>query len=272
MKNQIGVSLVCGLRKSPKRLLKCLNHDYWVEATRRMKEMGFNFIQGLPLRGITEKTIREIQEILPIRYAERSWNLYSRWLLPFRMTKINKTGPKLEDIILFPRPRISQEIFWLMMEVGILGKDGIVEIAHGIDADYRSTKYLETSPGLWLRPEVIVTLPFRGLVVDLYHLRRAPRDDEKVNTPLNTNRDISRLGVWQESLPMLLKKAKLIHVSPNRDNDELERFIASKPTELEEMLRVIKDSGFNGDYVVEAVFKSWDDLQNFHDRLGKLIE
>jgi hypothetical protein len=58
-----------------------------------------------------------------------------------------------------------------------------------------------------------------------------------------------------ESLVKFLPYAALIHLQPSQDFDELNRFLRRQDTELEEMLRIIRQHGYDGDFIVETCLK-----------------
>lgn len=243
-------------------------------AARQAREAGYEFLQVLPFRGVKENT----KLPLPISYIEEAWNPGS--LVEVISGKIKKMSrpPKLEDWLFFPERIKSTEIFlsWLIFreEWAILHKLFLRR--------HFKRALLEVSPGIWLNLKEIKKFA-RGkrkiLCLDLWHLRRDSREDELLSKPAHLP-PVSPLGPWQESLKELLPYTFVIHISPQRDFDELSACLAGKPTELEKMLKVIKDFGFEGDYIVEATLglggfnfrKLKKVMKEFHDWVRRLIE
>lgn len=239
MRNEIGISLASGLPWSayfPNNFL------------RKVKEMGYKFVGILPFRlaGQLDTTI------VPIRYIEKAWNDGCIWSYIHGKITGCLQSSGLHDVAFFASTNESEKLFRILKKQ--TRAQGVVhEYANLFD---NPDNLLEISPGLWADPtgivkEIVVTSGFRQpFVIDTYHLRRKPRDDERAKV-LNLD-GISRLGDWKESLPLFLPHTSLIHVSPNRDNDELQSFISGEKTELEEMLRLILAGGYKGPMMVEA--------------------
>jgi hypothetical protein len=234
------------------------------------KISGYDFLQILPIRGIGAK----FKPKLPIKYAEGPWNDGS--VISFIKGVITKDplAPQLIDVIMFPEKSLALNIFKKLRN-----RKRIKTIVHSLDIG--EDQLLEVSPGLWLTPEdIIKKINHRKiLVLDLYHLRRHPRPDELVGKPEHIKKETSLLGCWKESLQILLPFAKLIHVSPSRDYNELDNFLSRRNSELEEMLKFIRDNNYKGDFVVETTlkFKGLNlfllvkTLEEFRKKIDKII-
>lgn len=221
--------------------------------TRWAEEAGFDFIQGIPLRGINQRVIENSP--LPILFCEDAWNPGTLWQVIMGKMRKDPTAPKPHDWLLFPGPKQCEIIYLEMIQAGA------IPVVHYL-GHMGETSLLEVSPKLGLSPQAVAkAVRARRLVLDTYHLQRPPWPDE-----ISYNVEgVSPLGDWHESLTVLSPYAALIHVSPHRDKPELQEFLAGQPTELEEMLATIITGGFNGPMVVEATLG----LKGFNQKLLK---
>lgn len=251
------------------------------------REAGYGFLQALPCRG---SEVLMPGGSLPVKYLEPAWRggdgegHGSLWQVLCR--RKDPTGPRIEDWLFFENPRKLRKSWERqtdrVREAAVILHDHyefvvharIVEVSHGVSHGgfpEMHKRLLEVSPGLWLTPEQILELDRPapdGLVLDTWHLRRKPRDDEEYRrayqmfgiepgeaqvtyVPCSFQ---NPLGWWKESLPILLPHTKLIHVQPRRDDggEELRKFIRSEPTELGSIIARARLHGYEGDFVVEA--------------------
>ncbi|MCL5795656.1 MAG: hypothetical protein M1338_04875 [Patescibacteria group bacterium] len=242
------------------------------------RDAGYDFLQISPIRSIGVG----YHPVLPVRYLENIWNDGNP--LEFLKGKFakNPLAPKPIDVVLFPGKTYAAAVYEKLQS-----RPGITTIVHSLE-EYTLLKtsgkdvLLEVSPGLWKYPSEIVETAkyYKMFVVDTQHSRRDPRPDELLKRPPTILRSNSMLGDWRQLFKELLPRTKVIHVAPLRDNEEIFRFLSYQKTELAQMLRVIKDSGFRGDLVVETVLKEKglnakllkDTMKYFRQRIAEIIE
>lgn len=238
----IGVSLASYLPLSGKNPFK---------AAEIAKEDGFEFVQGLPFRGFQKTTKLELQNLpLPIKYVQRAWNPVNNLFQAILGSPTYQGGMRttVADWWFFPNPLESEIIFKKISDFPFEGKKPtIIDIlftewstGHLIELCPRSGKNI---------PEILSWLQACGdekpLVLDLYHLRRPvwEQRQEQGHT----------LGNWKDSLPKLLPRTSNIDIQPHRENNEQAMIKKGEKTELEDMLKIIKHGGYEGDFLVEAM-------------------
>lgn len=246
MKNTLGISLACYLPWSayfPNHMIK------WAS------NAGYYFLQVLPFHNTSD-----LKSNIPVSYLERTWNEGNFWKMIKGRIKNDANSPKIHDILFFPNNRRSEEIFQKLLWK--FSPQVIVHSWKDFEASQR-TGLLEVSPGMWITPEQIREKIERKnsqldkekpLVLDFFHLRRAPRENELTNKPTGIKSDNSLLGKWKNSLEILLPHTSLIHLSPLRGGiiSELENFLDGRETEFEEMLVFSLKQGYEGPLIVEA--------------------
>lgn len=194
---------------------------FWPLAmTNIAKNIGYEFVQALPMRKVDKDYLDHTS--LPILYYEEAWHPGS--LAEMACGKIG-----LMDWIFFPDKERARTISSLFEE------KGIISIGHDFDDLYR-TDLIEPGPGMQKNiDEILAALHVYGqkqVVLDLFHIRE--------------------IGSWNSSINKLAPYTQLIHFQPLRQSDELERFLRSENTEVENMLRAMLSYGFDNNIVVEA--------------------
>lgn len=246
MKNTLGISLASYLPWSA----------YFPDwAIKWARQAGYYFLGALPFH----KTA-DLKSNIPVAYLERAWNEGDFWKMIQGMISDDANTPKIHDCLFFPNAKHSEEIFQKLLWK--FSPQVIVHTFRDFEASQRTT-LLEVSPGMWLAPEQIREKMERKnsqlgkekpLVLDFFHLRRAPRKDELINKPVGIKSHSSLLGNWKNSLEILLPQTSLIHLSPLRGGIicELENFLDAMDTEFEEMIIFALERGYQGPMMVEA--------------------
>jgi hypothetical protein len=213
-------------------------------AARQAKAAGYQFLQVLPFRGLWHRisviNYRALS-ILPVRYLEDAWgrppSLCGISLSPF-----------------FPSQKRTDLLFEGIRGTYVGGDGRRPQV---IGHDFKDPQTLvEVHPGLWMTvDEILEEAEQRGqrspLVPDLWHLRHDAIGEWLAIRPTNVTVG-TLLPNWQVSLPRLLPKSGVIHLSPRRDRDEFGDCLAHRPTELGEMLACVREAGWRGHFVVEA--------------------
>lgn len=228
-------------------------------AEKAAREGGYKFLQALPFR-----YMEGVGKIVPISYLEHGWNPATSLGQVVRGVFTNDPlAPKLIDWAFFQNRDECERTYQHLLQTH---RPRIIAHEFGEETDL-----VEVHPGLWMSPERIVEeVEKRGLhrplVIDLWHARRPPRQDNLVKKPQGIP-SVSLLGAWQTSLPKLLPHTCVIHVSPRRDGEELEACLRGKPTELGDMLSCVQEARVPIDaFVVEATIGigglRWNRLTN----------
>lgn len=170
------------------------------------------FFQGLPFRQFHKLNIQ-------CRYVEEPWP---------GIKYINKTWRWTEEVtardkVLFTSPPLARE--WLREQV--FGE--ATKVDHSFEG-----KLVEIHKGLGDVNDILDKINnSSNLVLDTYHFRQL-----EWYTP----------GL----LSGLVPKTKLVHVQPLRKDAEWDQFIRGNETELESMLRRIRELGYDGDFIIET--------------------
>jgi hypothetical protein len=204
-------------------------------------------LQVLPFRGIGPGFFPS----LSVCYLENVWP--GGEIGAYIKGKLLKDSlaPRTPYAILFPdrsRAKIVYEALGKREEVKV--------ISHSFE-ELKDDQLLEPSPAIWMTPiEIIKAVKFeRRLVLDTYHIRRKPKHSELEKRPDGIVGSDSMLGDWHESIIKFLPYTALVHIQPSQDFDELNRFLQRQDTEFEEMLKIIKQYGYDGDFIVETCLK-----------------
>lgn len=226
----IGYSLACILPWpviDPKKALKLIE---------LLRLFGYDFLGLLPFRNIN-KIIASLP--LPSYYLGGAWNAGN--FRDFLCQKI-----KLHDWIFFPDVQESELSFQNLARI-----PGVQTVGQTIE---ELTKYdlAEVSPRMW-RTVVGILQAIDGktcLVLDTAHMRREANDFDRKFAPKGINLEQSLLSIWGVVISELIKFTSLVHIQC-KDGQELECFLAGKPTELEEMLKLMKSLSYQGPYMAE---------------------
>ncbi len=192
---------------------------YWpLVMTDMAKDIGYEFVQALPMRKVDKYYLDHAP--LPILYYEDAWN-------PGSLVEMVHGKIRLMDWIFFPDKKMVHTISSLFKE------RGIISIGHDLD-DLDRADLIEPGPGMQKNIDEILTALHgqKQLVLDLFHIRE--------------------IGSWISAISKLAPYAQLIHFQPLRQSNELECFLRSENTEVENMLKTMMSYGFDGNIVVEA--------------------
>lgn len=248
-------------------------------AVRAAKKAGYEFLQVLPLRGMTlcgRSRVTSIIGDMPVDYVEDTWNT-AQSLMQVLIDKARQTAnaPTLLDYAIFPTGKNADRVLGELL--GLYGLPGekprfidhsfgsgktLARILDGLfngelwKKVYIQSELVEVHPGLWLTLDEIFEKVRGGisdqpLVLDLWHLRHEATPGWLASRPAHITAG-SLLGRWQDSLPRLLPYSRVIHVSPSRERPELEACLRGESTELGEMIDCIRQSGWDGDLIIEA--------------------
>lgn len=231
-----------------------------------------DFIEILPTRGISAKTIFDIH----VRGISEAWNPGTLQEVISGKIKKNSLAPKFQDWIMFPSKEECQKRFTQLRK-----KYKTYITVHTIKEWKKYNNlgikvYLEVNPGLDMTViEILDWVKNKGkiLALDLYHLRRNLRKDEI--TKLNITDPTSKLSHPRSTLVKLLPYAGIIHLSTDRETDELEKFLLPKEyPEFYNLLKLIADKvekgEYKGDFLIEIVPANKIELLIFPLWLGKI--
>ena len=167
---KVGVNIVSCLRLGLSGIFRGTLFDPQA-AIKLALEAGMDFLQILPLRGMTQS----LPSGIPCTFCEGAWNAgtFLTWLT--RTKGIAGSPMNLHDCVLFPSPDKCEALtdFWT--------KAGSKLIQHELGGDL-----IELYPGLNKTPEELLKLLLgsnQRLVVDAFQLLRNYRPDEIVADP-----------------------------------------------------------------------------------------
>lgn len=191
---------------------------------------GFDGLQGAPTRGIplegTNGYLQKVAEILPIYLFEATWSdKPEEWEALERIVFENGEAAKTRYRAL------------------TLAAPNAAEIFH----DLGPSRLVETHPGLWMTPQQVAAAAEQdgvGIVWDTYHVRRRFLFDHQLDQQpdgVDPQTLLDSWSRWHTSLVALGPFIRVVHVQPLRGTDELRRWLNGETTEIEGMLRRLKE-------------------------------
>ena len=194
-------------------------------------EAGYAGLQVLPTRGMLSRPNLS----LPVKYLENVWYIDNP-----------DSCPTLIDRPFFPDLEASQDLFYDLRDY-----PGVREIAH----EFKSGSMLvEPHHGLWMSPDDIVSAAHQRnarLVLDTWHLREPLNANQLHSFPGGTVPPVSFLGTWQDAVRILGPLTNVVHVQ-TRSYRELMATLDNEPTELAQMVELIREHTESPDWVVEV--------------------
>ena len=246
--------------------------------TERLRDDGYTFVSALPLRNIVDEKGDVKGCRLPIWFLEKAWNpTQSKGVIGLMevvrgIAIKDPFAPKIHDFIAFPNKEKADDEFRGMVERLGLERNPPTIIVHHLSGieEFKWTlgpeidTIIEINPGMLKSWGEILTTdalleelecpassPVSGVVLDTNHIRRGLRSDEAVRTMsyhgLPTRES---LGVWEDTIQQFVSHTSLVDFQ-GKSSDEIFQTLDGKNTELNQIMRYIRDEGYRGPVRVE---------------------
>jgi len=226
-----------------------------------LREAGYDFLQIVPTRGLGG-AIKEVATILPVEYTQQPWDPARNFWEGLRGGLVNTSDkPDLLNFAIFSTEKERGQVWESLFREDAQHPLMIVD-NFAMDPTYQNS-LIEIHVGLGLTPSQIVEnlkrMPLElPAVVDLGHLRHPATEKYRRHWPRDVQKaynkaEMGPIGDWPTSLRATLPFARAIQVQ--NVPGELEACLAGQSTVLEEMLALIREASFSGDYIVEVRLK-----------------
>ena len=250
-----------------------------VEAlTERLSEDGYEFASALPLRNIVDEKGDIKGCRLPIWYLEDAWNPTQSAGIAGLMEVVrgiatkDPLAPQIHDFIAFPdKEKADDELKRMVERLELEGNPPTVVVHHlsGIEefkwgSGPTIDTILEINPGMLANQGEILTVDalleelsypassrVSGVDLDTRHIRRNLRPDEVAKTvSLPGTPTRTSLGAWENTIQQFVAHTSLVDFQ-GTSPEEVFQTVAGKNTELNQIVRYVKDTGYKGPIRVE---------------------
>lgn len=251
-----------------------------------LKQAGYTSLAAMPLRWVVEKDGSIRQFALPIKFWGQAWGQERNKNTEFNRVaslvgdvwheKVMKNGEANGvtpvDFLAFPTFQVADSAYFRFMQANNSPAKALTIASHTTNEVLQTRKrwehhkvYPEIHPeldGTGYSISELVELADRlntKLTLDTWHVRRGIG----VATSEPGRPTVNKLGTWEKDLPQLLDKIGLVHFQPSRlDKTELDKTLLGQPTELADIITMLKEGGFGGDVVVEMLSPTFEQLFN----------